>query len=161
MAKLDADMQSLVRRTILCFAATINGDGSPNLSPKSTLIVHDDDHLLFANIASPRTVANLRLDPRIEINCVDIFSRRGYRFTGHASVRSAGDPIYDEFAAALRAEHGDAIPIHDAVLVRVLSAKPILSPAYAYVPGVTETSLREVYARKYGMAPLTPEEGTQ
>jgi hypothetical protein len=34
MAKLDADMQSLVRRTILCFAATINGDGSPNLSPK-------------------------------------------------------------------------------------------------------------------------------
>ena len=57
MAKLDADMQSLVRRTILCFAATINGDGSPNLSPKSTLIVHDDDHLLFSNIASPRTVA--------------------------------------------------------------------------------------------------------
>src|ERR1700729_1064838 len=99
MAKLDADMQSLVRRTILCFAATINGDGSPNLSPKSTLIVHDDQHLLFANIASPRTVANLRLDPRIEINCVDIFSRRGYRFTGHASVRSAGDPIYNEFAA--------------------------------------------------------------
>jgi len=39
MAKLDADMQSLVRRTISCFAATINGDGSPNLSPKSTLIV--------------------------------------------------------------------------------------------------------------------------
>ena len=116
---------------------------------------------MFANIASPRTVANLRLDPRIEINCVDIFSRRGYRFTGHASVRSAGDPIYNEFAAALRTEHGDAIPIHDAVLVRVLSAKPILSPAYAYVAGVTETNLREVYARKYGMAPLTPEEGTQ
>src|ERR1700730_17267340 len=161
MAKLDADMQSLVRRTILCFAATINGDGSPNLSPKSTLIVHDDQHLLFANIASPRTVANLRREPRIEINCVDIFARRGYRFTGHASVRSAGDPIYDEVAAALRAEHGDAIPIHDAVLVRVLSAKPILSPAYAYVPGVTETSLREVYARKYGMVPLSPEESTQ
>ncbi len=73
MAKFDADMRSLVRRTILCFAATINGDGSPNLSPKSTLIVHDDDHLLFSNIASPRTVADLRLDPRIEINCVDIF----------------------------------------------------------------------------------------
>ena len=30
MAKLDADMQSLVRRTILCFAATTNSDGSPN-----------------------------------------------------------------------------------------------------------------------------------
>ena len=61
--------------------------------------MHDDDHLLF-NIASPRRSPILRLDPRIEINCVDIFSRRGYRFTGHASVRSAGDPIYDECAAA-------------------------------------------------------------
>jgi uncharacterized protein len=93
MAKLDADMQSLVRHTILCFAATTNGDGSPNLSPKSTLIVRDDHQLLFANIASPRTVASLRLDRRIEINCVHIFSRRGNRFTGHATVRSAGDPI--------------------------------------------------------------------
>src|SRR5260370_6258300 len=112
-------------------------------------------------MAFPRRVANVGRDARIEINCVDIFARRGYRFTGHARIRAAGDPIYDEFAAALRAEHGDAIPIHDAVLVRVLSAKPILPPAYAYFAGVTETNLREVYARKYGMAPLTPEEGTQ
>ena len=161
MAKLDNDMKDVIRRTNLCFAATINADGSPNLSPKSTLVVHDDDHLLFANIASPRTIANLKRDPRIEINCVDIFSRRGYRFTGHASVRSAGDPIYERFVAMLRAEHGDVIPIHDAVLVSVLSAKPILSPAYTFVPGVTEAGLREVYARKYGMAPLMAEESAQ
>ena len=90
MAKLDNDMKDVVRRTNLCFAATVNADGSPNLSPKSTLVVHDDDHLLFANIASPRTIANLKRDPRIEINCIDIFSRRGYRFKGEASVRSAG-----------------------------------------------------------------------
>lgn len=158
MAKLNADMRALIRGTILCFAATVNADGSPNLSPKSTLTVHDDEHLLFANIASPGTIANLRRDPRIEINCIDIFSRRGYRFTGHGSVRSPGDPICDRFAAALKAEVGDFIPIHDAVLVTVLAAKPILSPAYAYVPGTTEAGLREVYARKYGMAPLMPAE---
>lgn len=161
MAKLDEDMKDLVRRTNLCFAATINLDGSPNLSPKSTLAVHDDDHLLFANIASPRTIANLRRDPRIEINCIDIFSRRGYRFRGEASVRSAGDPIYEQFAAALRGQVGATIPIHDAVLVTVLSAKPILSPAYTYVPGTTEAGLRETYARKYGMAPLAAEAGAQ
>jgi len=161
MAKLDDDMKDLVRRTNLCFAATINPDGSPNLSPKSTLTVHDDDHLLFANIASPRTIANLRRDPRIEINCIDIFSRRGYRFKGEASVRSAGDPLYEQFAAALRGQVGAAIPIHDAVLVGVLSARPILSPAYTYIAGTTEAGLRETYARKYGMAPLVMEESAQ
>jgi hypothetical protein len=161
MAKIDADMTALIRRTILCFAATINPDGSPNLSPKSTLTVHDDDHLLFANIASPKTVANLRRDPRIEINCVDIFSRRGYRFTGHASVRSNGDPIYDQFAAALRAEYNNAVPVHDVVLVRVISAKPILSPAYTYIAGTTEAKLRETYAAKYGMAALARPENAR
>lgn len=161
MAKLDSDMKDVVRRTNLCFAATINADGSPNLSPKSTLTVHDDEHLLFANIASPRTIANLRRDPRIEINCIDIFSRRGYRFKGECSVRSLGDPVYERFVADLRRQVGDTIPIHDAVLVTVLSAKPILSPAYTYVAGTTEAGLREVYARKYGMAPLATEAHTQ
>lgn len=161
MAKLDNDMKDVVRRTNLCFAATINADGSPNLSPKSTLIVHDDDHLLFANIASPRTIANLKRDPRIEINCIDIFARRGYRFKGEASVRSAGDPIYERFLTTLHAEHGDAIPVHDVVLVGVLSARPILSPAYTYIAGTTEAGLREAYARKYGMAPLMAEERAQ
>jgi hypothetical protein len=154
VAILNPDMKAIIRGTMLCFAATINADGSPNLSPKSTLSVHDDNHLLFANIASPGTVANLRRDPRIEINCIDIFARRGYRFTGRASVLSAGDPIYEALATGLKAEHGAAMPVHDAVLVEVQSAKPILSPAYAYIPGTTEAGLREVYARKYGMAPL-------
>lgn len=158
MAKIDADMTALIRRTILCFAATINADGSPNLSPKSTLAVHDEEHLLFANIASPRTIANLRRDPRIEINCVDIFSRRGYRFSGHGSVRSKGDPFYEQVAAALRAEYNNAVPVHDVVLVKVSSAKPILSPAYAFIPGTTEAKLRDIYATKYGMTALAREE---
>src|SRR5215468_1037194 len=130
MATLDTDMKAIVEGTILCFAATTNPDGSPNLSPKSSLRVHDDAHLLFADIASPGTVANLRRDPRIEINCVDIFARRGYRFKGLGEIRSKGDPIYETLVASVRAEHGDAIPVRHAVLVEVHVVKPILSPAY-------------------------------
>ena len=110
MAILDADMRAIVERTILCFAATTNPDGSPNVSPKSSLRVHDDRHLLFANIASPGTVRNLRRDPRIEINCVDIFARRGYRFTGRASIHTAGDPLHVALAEAVRREHGKRHP---------------------------------------------------
>jgi len=151
---LTADMKALVGDTMLCFAATVNEDGSPNVSPKSSLRVHDDSHLVFANIASPRTVGNLRRDPRIEINCVDIFSRRGYRFSGTASVLSAGEPLYEELARSVKAEHGDSLPVHDAVLVAVERAAPLLSPAYDFVDGVTEDALRAAYMRKYGVAPL-------
>ena len=148
---LDQDMKRIVAETILCFVATTNEDGSPNLSPKSSLRVYDDTHLLFANMASPGTVRNLRRDDRIEINCVDIFGRRGYRFAGQATVLSGDDPVYLDLKKDVAAEHGEAIPVFDAVLVKVLDAKPFISPAYTFIEGVTEEALRAAYLAKYGV----------
>ena len=154
---LDPDMKQIVTGTMLCFVATTNEDGSPNLSPKSSLRVHDDTHLMFANMAPPGTVRNLRRDPRIEINCVDIFSRRGYRFSGRASVHAGDDPIYLALRADVAAEHGDVIPVFDAVLVDVLQVHPVISPAYTFIEGVTEDALRNAYFGKYGVRPATGE----
>jgi len=52
------DMRAIVESAGLGFAATTCHDGSPNLSPKGSIRVHDDRHLVFANIASPGTIAN-------------------------------------------------------------------------------------------------------
>ena len=154
MAILNADMRAIIADTILCFAATVNQDGSPNVSPKSSLRVFDNKHLLFANIASPGTVQNLRRDPRIEINCVDIFIRRGYRFRGRGTIHSSGTPLCDDLTHAVKKEHGDSIPVLDAVLVEVLETRALLSPAYNFIEGVTESGMREAYLRKYKVAPL-------
>ena len=80
MAIITDDMRQIIAATRLAFIATVNADGTPNLSPKSSLDVLDGNHLGFANIASPNTVQNLRTNPAIEINAIDIFARRGYRF---------------------------------------------------------------------------------
>lgn len=154
---LDDDMRQMVAGTILCFVATVNEDGSPNLSPKSSLRVHDDTHLMFANMASPGTVRNLRRDPRVELNCVDIFSRRGYRFIGQATVHSGDDPLYLSLKTDVAAEHGAAIPVHDAVLVEILAATAVISPAYTFIDGVTEDVLRTAYFGKYNVAPVASE----
>jgi predicted pyridoxine 5'-phosphate oxidase superfamily flavin-nucleotide-binding protein len=154
---LDDDMRQMVAGTILCFVATVNEDGSPNLSPKSSLRVHDDTHLMFANMASPGTVRNLRRDPRVELNCVDIFSRRGYRFVGQATVHSGDDPLYLALKTDVAAEHGAAIPVYDAVLVEILSATAVISPAYTFIDGVTEDVLRTAYLGKYSVAPIGSE----
>ena len=151
---LDEDMKRIVAQTILCYVATTNEDGSPNLSPKSSLRVNNDTHLMFANMASPGTVRNLRRDPRIELNCVDIFGRRGYRFVGRATVHSGDDPIYLALRKDVGAEHGDAIPVFDAVLIEILEVKPVISPAYTFIDGVTEDKLRAAYLGKYGVQPI-------
>ncbi len=140
MAKgiLTADMKRIVEEQRLGFVATVCPDGTPNLSPKGTTAVWDDDHLVFANIRSPGTLTNLRQNANVEVNVVDPFVRKGYRFKGVASVLECG-PVYDK-AIAFYKERGVANAIHEIVIIKVQSARPIDSPAYDL--GLTEDEIR-------------------
>jgi len=82
MGILTQDMKRVVNEQQLGFIATVCPDGTPNLSPKGTTAVLDDNHLVFADVCSPRTIANLRLNSAVEINVVDPLCRKGYRFKG-------------------------------------------------------------------------------
>ena len=77
-AKLTADMKRVVAEQRLAFVATVCPDGTPNLSPKGTISVWDDEHLVFADIRTPGTITNLRKNPAVEINVVDPFAHKGY-----------------------------------------------------------------------------------
>jgi predicted pyridoxine 5'-phosphate oxidase superfamily flavin-nucleotide-binding protein len=139
MGLISADMKRVVEEQRLGFVATVCPDGTPNLSPKGTTVVWDADHLVFANIRSPGTLANLRQNANVEVNVVDPFVRKGYRFKGVASVLDSG-PLYDEVIAFYK-ERGVANTIREVVMVRVQSAQPIDSPAYDL--GLTEDEVRD------------------
>jgi len=139
MSTLTADMRRLVDEQRLGFVATVCPDGTPNLSPKGTTAVWDDHHLVFANIRSPGTIANLRANPSIEVNVVDPFSRKGYRFKGVASILESG-PGYDEALAFYRDRGSRVSAIREIVLIRVTQAQFIDSPAYDL--GMTEDEVR-------------------
>src|SRR6476619_1417944 len=91
MGALTDEMKRVVERQRLGFIATVCPDGTPNLSPKGTTAVWDDDHLVFADLRSPGTIENLRTNPSIEINVVDQLVRKGYRFKGTGVVYTDGD----------------------------------------------------------------------
>lgn len=125
-------MKRVVREVGLGFHATVSEDRSPNLSPKGTTAVWDDDHLFFADIRSPQTVANVRRGSLVEVNVVDPFVRKGYRFKGPAVVYERG---MDEFAAGIgrMREEGLATAqerIKTIVVIEVQQAQPLVSPAY-------------------------------
>jgi hypothetical protein len=140
---LTADMKRVVGEQRLGFVATVCPDGTPNLSPKGTTAVWDDDHLVFANIRSPGTLANLRQNANVEVNVVDPSVRKGYRFKGVARVLESG-ALYDEAIAFYR-ERGVTSAIREVVMVRVRSALPIDSPAYDL--GLTEDEVRARWER--------------
>jgi hypothetical protein len=143
---LTADMKRVIEEQRLGFVATVCPDGTPNLSPKGTTAVWDDDHLVFANICSPRTVANLRGNAGVEVNVVDPFLRKGYRFKGVASVLASGT-LYDEALEFYRKRGSRVSMIQEVVIVRVHHAEPIDSPAYDL--GLTEDEVRRQWERHY------------
>lgn len=131
MTILTEEMKRVVREQRLGYVATVCPDGTPNLSPKGTTRVWDDGHLVFADIRSPGTIANLRQNPAIEINVVDWFTRKGYRFKGIATVIESGS-LFDELLSFYEQPGPSDAPrrIHVFVLVEVQRALPLVSPAY-------------------------------
>jgi predicted pyridoxine 5'-phosphate oxidase superfamily flavin-nucleotide-binding protein len=83
-------MQRVVLEQRLGFVATVTAEGRPNLSPKGTTTLWDEEHLMFADLASPGTIENLATNPHVEINVVDPILRKGYRFKGTAAVYTSG-----------------------------------------------------------------------
>jgi predicted pyridoxine 5'-phosphate oxidase superfamily flavin-nucleotide-binding protein len=145
MGLISADMKRVVDEQRLGFVATVCPDGTPNLSPKGTTRVWDADHLVFANIRSPGTLANLRANASVEVNVVDPFVRKGYRFKGIASVLDSG-PLYDQVVAFYK-ERGVVSGIREVVMVRVERAQAIDSPAYDL--GLTEAEVRARWDRHW------------
>src|SRR5215472_3409009 len=111
--KLTKDMQRILNEQRLGFVASVCEDGTPNLSPKGTTTVWDDEHIVFAEIRSPGTLANIRHQPVVEINVVDPVSRKGYRFKGPATIYQHG-PIFEQGLAFFR-RRGTKSPIHSIV----------------------------------------------
>ena len=146
MGILTPDMKRVVEEQRLGFVATVDADGTPNLSPKGTTAVWDDDHLVFANIRSPGTLANLRQRASVEVNVVDPFLRKGYRFKGVASILESG-PAYENAIAFYKARGSRVSVIREIVMVRVERAQPIDSPAYDL--GQTEEEVRSRWEQHF------------
>ena len=160
MVTLTQDMKRVVREQRLGFYATVNEDGTPNLSPKGTtstcdrsaddLRVWDDQHLFFADIRSPQTVANIRRGSHVEINLVDPFVRKGYRFTGPAAVHDRGTAVYEAALQRLRDEGISRLldRIRTIVVIEVEQARPLVSPAYDDGT-TTEDDVRRTFKARY------------
>ncbi len=143
-------MQRVVRTQRLGYVASVCADGTPNLSPKGTTIVWDDEHLAFLDLHSPQTVRNIEAGNAIvEINVVDPIRRKGYRFKGPAAVLRDG-PLYEDVVGFFEKERGtDRARIKSVVVVTVEQAAALVSPAYD--DGTTEDVVIQRSLDMYGL----------
>jgi predicted pyridoxine 5'-phosphate oxidase superfamily flavin-nucleotide-binding protein len=143
---LTPDMKRIVKEQPLGYVATVSADGTPNLSPKGTFFVVDDATIAFAEIRSPATIRNLNANPRIEVNFIDPFVRKGCRLSGTAKVLPRGEGNFDEL---LKKSGSSLAPrVKAMVVINVTKALPLISPAYDDGTA-TEDSIRRTFTTRF------------
>ncbi|MBM4462406.1 MAG: pyridoxamine 5'-phosphate oxidase family protein [Chloroflexi bacterium] len=98
MAKLPEEAKKMISRVVPAFVATASKNGKPNVSPKGSFRVLDDEHVVFAEIASPQTMANIRENPQVSVMVFDPDTWGGCRISGKAQIIKSGD-LLDSFKA--------------------------------------------------------------
>lgn len=147
MGTITEDMRRVVGQQKLGFVASVGSDGSPNLSPKGTFLVRDDDHIMCGELRSPNTLKNLKHCAIVEVNFVDPLARKGYRFKGPARFVERDSAEFDELLPAFH-EWGDLCHHFRGIIdILVDVARALESPAYDH--GADETALRAEWLGYY------------
>ncbi|MEM6783312.1 MAG: pyridoxamine 5'-phosphate oxidase family protein [Bacteroidota bacterium] len=151
---LTPEILDAIDRSILCWLATANVDGVPNVSPKETFAAHGERGLLIAHIASPQSVRNIEVNPNVCVSFVDVFVQKGFKLTGIATLVAPDTARFEALLPPLHRITQGLFPIRSIIAIEVTAAAPIVAPSYFLWPDITEAEQRAAAMRTYGVAPL-------
>ncbi len=100
MARIPKEVQEFVKNK-MAWVATASPDGVPNTTPKGTVQIIDDEHIVFADLFSLKTRDNLQKNPKVAVTVVDMEKHKGYQFKGSTQLVDSG-PVFDQVVEQLK-----------------------------------------------------------
>jgi hypothetical protein len=104
----------------LAWVATASRDGQPNVTPKGSLKLLDEHHVLFADLFSLKTRKNLEENSKVAVTVVDAGTAKGYQLKGTAEIVTSG-PLFEETSKQLKESPRGLPPLHHVVKITVES----------------------------------------
>lgn len=138
---------------VLCWLATINQNGFPNVTPKELWSIIEDDQIIVADIASSNSVANICRSKKVCLSFVDVFRQRGFKIFGNAEILPKYHDSFSTFANNLSNDDGPIFEIRNIILIKILNVERILAPSYILFPDIKEEDMCESSYRTYGVRP--------
>ena len=158
MTLLNKPVREAARRSVLCWLATVDADGQPNVSPKEVWAISDEQHVVVANIASSMSVRNIAQKPQVCLSFVDVFVQKGFKLLGTAREVRADNAEFAIWAKPLLAMVGQRFTIQSVLVVHVQSVTAILAPSYRFYPhDTTEASQVASGMRAYNVQAVEKE----
>lgn len=137
----------IIKENTIGMVATVTPDGAPAVSPKATMVILDDTHIAFSDIRSPQTARNIKANPAVELNFIDVFRRQACRVKGTAVYHAKGEDGFNALSHHFTPWDYLADRIRGYVVVEVTKAQHILSPPYD--AGADEEALKAEWLEKY------------
>jgi uncharacterized protein len=100
MAKIPEEVQEFLKNK-MAWVATASPDGLPNTTPKGSVQLIDDEHLVFADLFSLKTRENLQRNPKVAVTVVDEKTHKGYQLKGSAELVDSG-PLFNRIVDQLK-----------------------------------------------------------
>lgn len=102
----------------LAWVATVSRDGMPNVTPKGSLKLLDEQHVMFADLFSLKTRRNLLENSHVAVTVVDPATAKGYQLKGTAEVVDSG-PLFSDTGKQIEALQKGLPPVHHVVKITV------------------------------------------
>ena len=102
----------------LAWVATASREGEPNCTPKGSLKLVDENHVLFADLFSLKTRKNLLENSKVAVTVVDAATAKGYQLKGIAEIITSG-PLFEDTSKQLKAAPISLPPLHHVVKITV------------------------------------------
>lgn len=90
MAKLPTEIKAMFENQ-LAIVATASKDGTPNVGPKGSMHVVDDETLAYSEGTSEKTLRNLKENTKVAVMLVDRPKAEGYQIKGTAELLTSGN----------------------------------------------------------------------
>lgn len=119
MTSIPKEIQEFLKGK-MAWVATAASDGMPNTTPKGSVQVIDDEHVVFADLFSRKTRENLRANPKVAITVADEATYKGYQIKGSAELLESG-LLFDQVAEQLKKAPMELPPLQYVVHITVES----------------------------------------
>lgn len=106
--------------------ATVSPEGVPNVAPKGSLTVLDDEHLVYADLVEGRTSRNIRSVPNVAVVVMDR-DGGGYQIKGRGTRDETGS-AYTYLCEAAPALRIPLPPPSTVMVIEVEEVTPISVP---------------------------------
>jgi hypothetical protein len=151
---INVAVRRYIDESVLCWLATSNSEGEPNVSPKEMFTYTDENTIIIANIASPNSINNIRQNDKVCASFVNVFIQKGYKIKGIAKIIEKTDATFAKKVKPLIDLFSDLYPIQSVIEIRIKTIDTLQAPSYFLFPDRTEKFQIKAAMETYKVKPV-------